>query len=367
MPDFQLYTAGYQGFTEGREDKEDNFVVDSLSGHQTSFKLFFPDLTESYVRGLSISNTAAGSFNTIMDSEASAQHLSVYDVPFDLTPNLGLRWRYSLERLPAQDGGNAHVVQVTSRARPENPRLVVEAWTSAGKDGVVDGAAVILYVGVWVGGVPVSGARVTGLLEGRGAGGLPLPSTTLQFMDSGTGDPDIREGDGVYSKYFSNLHSSSRYSLMVTVASTNESPAFTVTSETRGKGQAQQNVGTFTRILQADSFIVPGLLSNWSLARVPPSRILDLSVSVVSSSQQLEFEWSAPGSDYDEGRPTSYLLYQSTDPALYTGTALPPSLLVESFSGVRGAGGREAHRCVTWTFSTDHICAAMLILTIFTG
>ena len=302
------------------------------------------------MRGLSISNTAAGSFNTIMDSEASAQHLSVYDVPFDLRPNLGLRWRYSLERLPAQDGGNAHVVQVTSRARPETPGLVVEAWTNAGKDGVVEGAAVILYVGVWVDGVPVSGARVTGLLEGRGAGGLPLPSTTLQLLDSGAGDPDIREGDGVYSKYFSNLHGSSRYSLMVTVASTDETPAFTVTSETRGKGLGRQNVGTFTRILQADSFIVPGLLTNWSLARVPPSRILDLSVSVVSSSQQLEFEWSAPGSDYDEGRPTSYLLYQSTDPNLYTGTALPPSLLVESFSGVRGAGGREAHRCATWAF-----------------
>ena len=280
-----------------------------------------------------------------MDSEASAQHLSVYDVPFDQRPNVGHRWRYSLERLPAQDGGNAHVVQVTSRARPETPRLVVEAWTSAGKDGVVDGAAVILYVGVWVGGVPVCGARVTGSLEGRGTGGLPLPSTTLQFMDSGAGDPDITEGDGVYSKYFSNLHGSSRYSLVVTVASTDESPAFTVTSGTQSKGQARQNIGTFTRIVQADSFIVPALFSNWSLARVPPSRILDLSVSVVSSSQQLEFEWSAPGSDYDEGRPTSYLLYQSTDPALYTGTALPPSLLVESFSGVRGAGGSEAHRC----------------------
>ena len=118
MFDFQLYTAAYEGFTEGREDKDDNFVVDSLSGYQTSFKLYFPDLTESYVRGLSISNSAAGSFNTIMDSEASAQHLSVYDVPFDLRANLGLKWHYSLERLPAQDGGNAHVVQVTSRARP---------------------------------------------------------------------------------------------------------------------------------------------------------------------------------------------------------------------------------------------------------
>ena len=234
------------------------------------------------------------------------------------------------------------MMQVTSRARPSTPRLVVEAWTSAGKDGVVEEPAVVLYVGVWLGGVPVRGVRVTGLLDGKGVEGLPLPSTTLQFFDSGAGDPDIREGDGVYSKYFTNIQGSSRYSLLITVESNDENPGFTLTSG--GKSQTRQNMGTFTRILQADSFIVPRLPSNWSLSRAPPSRILDLSVSVVSSSQQLEFSWSAPGCDYDEGRPTSYLLYQSTDPALFTGTALPPSLLVESFSGVRGAGGKEAHR-----------------------
>merc|ERR1712155_215048 len=111
------------------------------------------------------------------------------------------------------------MMQVTSRARPSTPRLVVEAWTSAGKDGVVEEPAVVLYVGVWLGGVPVRGVRVTGLLEGKGVEGPPLPSTTLQFFDSGAGDPDISEGDGVYSKYFTNIQGSSRYSLLITVES----------------------------------------------------------------------------------------------------------------------------------------------------
>ena len=90
---FQLYRQAYDGFAEGRGDKEATFVVDSLAGRDTSFKVFFPDLTESYVRGLSISNRAAGSFSTIMDSQASSQYLSVYDVPFDMVskPFIALR------------------------------------------------------------------------------------------------------------------------------------------------------------------------------------------------------------------------------------------------------------------------------------
>ena len=79
----QLYTAAYSGFSEGHQDKEGAFVVDALAGSMTTFKVFFPDLTESYVRSLSVSSKAAGSFTTIMDSQASSQYLSVYDVPFD--------------------------------------------------------------------------------------------------------------------------------------------------------------------------------------------------------------------------------------------------------------------------------------------
>ena len=79
-----LYNQAYPGFLEGRSDQEGTFVVDPLAGKDTSFRVFFPDLTESYVRSLSVSSRETGSFNTIMDSQASSQYLSVYRVPFDL-------------------------------------------------------------------------------------------------------------------------------------------------------------------------------------------------------------------------------------------------------------------------------------------
>lgn len=55
----------------------------------------------------------------------------------------------------------------------------------------------------------------------------------------------------------------------------------------------------FKRITKGDSFRIH------SIAKVPglfpPARILDLHVEVLTSTQQLEFSWSAPGNDLDQG------------------------------------------------------------------
>ena len=34
---------------------------------------------------------------------------------------------------------------------------------------------------------------------------------------------------------------------------------------------------------------------------MPPARILDLDVKVLTDSRQLEFSWTAPGEDFDQG------------------------------------------------------------------
>ena len=73
----------YDSFQEGKNDKEDHFTVDLYSGRDTSFKLYFTDLVESYIKSISIENDAGSTFNTIMDSRMSLHYLSVYDAPFD--------------------------------------------------------------------------------------------------------------------------------------------------------------------------------------------------------------------------------------------------------------------------------------------
>ena len=274
--------------------------------------------------------------------------------------HLGLTWQYRVERLATAGAGNRHVVQVTSRARPGHRRLAVQVSTSAGGRGVLPGGApLIVYVGVRLGGRAVRGARVTCVVEGRGRGGLPLPPTTLQLRDSGAGDPDTTAGDGVYSKYFAALASAGRYSLRVTVEG--EGAAHTLGHLAANGSRSRQELGRFTRIVDGDSFLVTDFPADWSAAAIPPCRVVDLGVQVVTSSQQLELSWTAPGADYDEGRPTSYQLYQATSPSQLgakplpsttpplpssplPSSPLPSALLLESFSAVRPAGGREVHR-----------------------
>ena len=243
--------------------------------------------------------------------------------------------------------GNTHLVEVTSQPREDQPELLVDVWTSLGQTGQLRGSGpVVVYVGLWLGARAVSGARVTCLVEGRDPMGLPLTPHTLELRDGGAGDPDITEGDGVYSKYFTQLQSAGRYSLQVTVTSTADRTAYTLGSIAANGTRRHRELGPFTRLVQGTSFSVTQFPTNWSSSHLPPSRILDLSVSVLTSSQKLEFRWSAPGADYDEGRPTSYQLYISRHADQFrAGLPAPASkLLVESFSGVRAAGGSEAHR-----------------------
>ena len=84
---------------------------------------------------------------------------------------------------------------------------------------------------------------------------------------------------------------------------------------------ANQKLGIFRRLVRGDSFRVlpagksssasvgvsaspePGALS----AYLPPARILDLDVEVLTDRQKLEFSWTAPGEDFDSGESVGWI------------------------------------------------------------
>ena len=73
----------YEGFQDGNNDKKGQFTVDQHAGGETSFKVYFTNLVESYIKSISIEIQDGNSFNTIMDSRMSLHYLSVYNTPFD--------------------------------------------------------------------------------------------------------------------------------------------------------------------------------------------------------------------------------------------------------------------------------------------
>ena len=79
-----------------------------------------------------------------------------------------------------------------------------------------------------------------------------------------------------------------------------------------------QKLGTFRRIIKGDSFRIDSITNLGGSATgrgnsgskngfnsFPPSRVLDFHVDVHTASQQLEFSWTAPGEDFDQGKTTN--------------------------------------------------------------
>ena len=77
----------------------------------------------------------------------------------------------------------------------------------------------------------------------------------------------------------------------------------------------------------------------------PPARILDLRMGVVTASQQIELQWTAPGDDYDWGKLASYQLFSSPRADSYYSSPQNTSQasLVQSFSAGQHAGQQEQH------------------------
>ena len=80
---FQLYESRFDSFEVGKNDKEGLFTVDSYSGKDISFKVYFQDLVESYIKSISVENHKGNVYSTIMDTSMSLHYLSVYDAPLD--------------------------------------------------------------------------------------------------------------------------------------------------------------------------------------------------------------------------------------------------------------------------------------------
>ena len=83
-----MYESSYESFQKGNNDKVGSFTVDKYSGKNTSFKVYFKDLVESYIKSISIRSQKGSTFNTIMDSRMSLHYLSIYDAPFDQVRHL---------------------------------------------------------------------------------------------------------------------------------------------------------------------------------------------------------------------------------------------------------------------------------------
>ena len=105
---------------------EGRFIINNYSGVNTTFKVYFTDIAESYIKGISVRSEEGESFNTIVDNKISLYYYSLYVVPFDLQSSGG--WSYSISRLSSPAQSNTHIVRVTSGNAPAH-EISIDVWT----------------------------------------------------------------------------------------------------------------------------------------------------------------------------------------------------------------------------------------------
>ena len=272
-----------------------------------------------------------------------------------------MNWTYSLERLPSTDNINQHTVQVVSGPRLYNEDIMVRFWTNLETHAVEVSAdnPIVIYTELKLGQSPVVEASVTAEILAINQSGFLAPLHQIPLYDNGNGDPDLSAQDGIYSRYLTDFPGGEgRYTVNIKI-NDNYGKAFapmkTYGDMSRSCCQdktftkiSNQKLGSFSRKMKGDSFRIHSI----EKGSLPPSRIMNLAVNVLTADHQLEFSWTSPGDDFDSGKPTSYQLFYSDHPGNFYNTRIKPQLK-ESFSASKLAGSRESKKITVDQFDKN--------------
>ncbi|XP_066450835.1 calcium-activated chloride channel regulator 1-like [Eleutherodactylus coqui] len=218
------------------------------------------------------------------------------------------------------------VLVVNSKASDANvPPIVVNAHMSQDTNQYPN--PMVIYASVSQGLIPVSGAKVTAIIEP-----LSGPTMTLELLDNGAG-PDLIKNDGIYSRYFMQFSANGRYNLKVRVENNNKAKSRLVLPKNRALyipgfvlndagtmipphsviANEDFTVGEFSRTASGGSFVVSNVPPAGSPQDIyKPDRISNLAAKIVND--MIRLSWTATGDDLDQGTASGYDLRMSISP-----------------------------------------------------
>ncbi|KAM9543913.1 calcium-activated chloride channel regulator 4 isoform 2-T2 [Guaruba guarouba] len=179
---------------------------------------------------------------------------------------------------------------------------------------------VVVYAEVSQGFWPVLGATVTATIEKDDG-----TAVTLELLDNGAG-ADVMKNDGIYSRYFTSLQGTGRYSLKVKSHGRNATTRLSLernqasyNSGYRENGkiyvtaprpefadeELQVQLGSFSRI-STGSFVVN---TGDPAPTYPPCKVTDLHARI--ENRTIVLSWTAPGGDFDNGKADHYIIKTS--------------------------------------------------------
>ncbi|XP_054712372.1 calcium-activated chloride channel regulator 4A-like [Uloborus diversus] len=130
--------------------------------------------------------------------------------------------------------------------------------------------------------------------------GPKLDSIPMELRDNGNGDPDMKKGDNIYSRYFTSFAEKGTYTVTIYVETLHGKQSWI----------AEGNTDKFSQTKVIGSFTVMESAPNIDI--YPPNKIGDLKLlSVNPLNRTVTLQWTAPGNDYDSGKAMNYELKYS--------------------------------------------------------
>lgn len=364
-----IYEKHYDPHQEGVYSERGHFIIDKYSGGATEFNVFALKPYNNFLKSMDLQDRRGNMYNSMMDSMANFHIFSIYNVPFKSAQNIGMNWTYSLERLPSTDNINRHTVQVGSSPRNPKEQIGIRLWTNLDSHAVTVSAdkPVVIFAEVKLGQAPIVDANVIAEIQAINQSGFLTPVYNIPLYDNGNGDPDLKAHDGIYSRYLTyfpggegrytvNLKLHDNYGKAFAPMKTYGDVSRSCCQDKTYLKISNQKLGSFSRIVKGDSFRIHSIKKG----ALPPSRIMNLAVDVLTASQQLEFSWTSPGDDFDSGKPTSYQLFYSDYPAAFY-TNMKKTKLIESFSASKSAGSNESKKIKVEFFDTNLYYALLAV------
>ncbi|CAL4124268.1 unnamed protein product, partial [Meganyctiphanes norvegica] len=309
----QSYPGGIESIAKG------SFTLDESFGPDARFAIYYYDLNHvgNKIQLVTPSGKNMSSVNIQKeDGDANAIFVNI------LQAERG-KWSYQLENRATSHQG-LHI-QVTSTENNKQ-HISVQVWTSkssSNNNHTNISLPVIIYAELKDDDVPILNARVVAKLKRLGTNitGSNFTPLYIDLFDNGFGDPDITKGDGVYSRYLSNLPhlpgQSSHYELSVFADDNNKQASKPIQNPNLFKPNKElvccgsrvnfENVVTVPSFQRSEVYGVLHMKNDADNKDIfPPNRILDLQAAVNITSLVVTLQWTAPGDDYDWGRANNY-------------------------------------------------------------
>ncbi|XP_074733311.1 calcium-activated chloride channel regulator 1-like isoform X2 [Strix uralensis] len=226
-------------------------------------------------------------------------------------------WQFCIKNIHTA----TQTISVTAASRPAHSDIPPVSITAHMNRANRAFNPVVVYAEVSQGFVPVLGATVIATIEKDGAAAV-----TLELLDNGAG-ADTMKNDGIYSRYFTSLQGTGRYSLKVnahgrnttTRLSLKQNRAFYIPGyRENGKiymnaprpkfsdKEIQVNLGSFNRISTSSLVVNTG---GDSAPIYPPCKVTDLHARL--ENKTIVLSWTAPGGDFDNGKADHYIIKSS--------------------------------------------------------